>query len=238
MWRRNANRPLKRRWSSKMNVLLLPCRWYFNVDQSRKANAFTLSASETTPRVAPQVEQLILPRHSPPWERLRRTRKLARGLRVRPHCEMTIAQLFQAAVLAANPRRGSMLRFLGQCFFTALTELFARPDEAVRLLFVSVRDMEGLAAERQPGLGSDTEFGRDPAVFDQDGNAHTQAHADDEAQLDASVSHGNYEASHNVIMASYDGGSMSSASGGVFLTVKLCSTRDHAVPPAGPAPRN
>ncbi|MBQ0717213.1 MAG: FCD domain-containing protein [Sulfitobacter litoralis] len=152
--------------------------------------------------VVRQVEQLILRGILRPGERLPAERELAERLAVsRPSLRDAIAQLQASGLLTAKPGAGVYVAdVLGSAFSPALTELFARHDEAVFDYLSFRRDMEGLAAERAARLASDTDLGVIQAVFDKMEAAHHKRNADDEAQLDAQFHMAIIEASHNVIM--------------------------------------
>ena len=137
-----------------------------------------VASEKLSAAVVRQVEQLILRGILRPGERLPAERELAERLAVsRPSLRDAIAQLQASGLLTAKPGAGVYVAdVLGSAFSPALTELFARHDEAVFDYLSFRRDMEGLAAERAARLASDTDLGVIQAVFDK------------------------IEASHNVIM--------------------------------------
>ena len=161
-----------------------------------------VASEKLSAAVVRQVEQLILRGILRPGERLPAERELAERLAVsRPSLRDAIAQLQASGLLTAKPGAGVYVAdVLGSAFSPALTELFARHDEAVFDYLSFRRDMEGLAAERAARLASDTDLGVIQAVFDKMEAAHHKRNADDEAQLDAQFHMAIIEASHNVIM--------------------------------------
>ena len=162
-----------------------------------------VASEKLSAAVVRQVEQLILRGILRPGERLPAERELAERLAVsRPSLRDAIAQLQASGLLTAKPGAGVYVAdVLGSAFSPALTELFARHDEAVVDYLSFRRDMEGLAAERAARLASDTDLGVIQVVFDKMEAAHHKRNADDdEAQLDAQFHMAIIEASHNVIM--------------------------------------
>lgn len=149
-----------------------------------------------------QIEQLILRGILRPGERLPPERDLAERLKVsRPSLRDAIAALQDAGLLTAKPGAGIYVAdVLGSAFSPALTELFARHDEAVFDYLSFRRDMEALAAERAAKLASDTDLAVVRTVFEKMETAHTKRNAEEEAQLDAQFHMAIVEASHNVIM--------------------------------------
>ncbi|MDJ0821966.1 MAG: FCD domain-containing protein, partial [Paracoccaceae bacterium] len=103
--------------------------------------------------------------------------------------------------LTARPGAGVYVAdVLGSAFAPALTDLFARHDEAVLDYLSFRRDMEGLAAERAARLASDTDLAVVQTVFEKMEAAHPKRNSEEEAQLDAQFHMAIIEASHNVIM--------------------------------------
>lgn len=149
-----------------------------------------------------QIEQLILRGILRPGERLPAERELAERLNVsRPSLREAIAQLQSDGLLTAKPGAGVFVAdVLGSAFAPALTQLFARHDEAVFDYLSFRRDMEGLAAERAARLGSDTDLKVVATVFEKMEAATAKRNAEDEARLDAQFHMAIIEASHNVIM--------------------------------------
>jgi GntR family transcriptional repressor for pyruvate dehydrogenase complex len=89
---------------------------------------------------------------------------------------------------------------LGSAFAPALTQLFARHDEAVFDYLSFRRDMEGLAAERAASLASDTDLKVIATIFDKMEVAQTKRNPEEEARRDAQFHMAIIEASHNVVM--------------------------------------
>lgn len=149
-----------------------------------------------------QIEELVLRGILRPGERLPPERDLAERLGVsRPSLRDAIAHLQDIGLLTARPGAGVFVAdVLGSAFAPALTQLFARHDEAVFDYLSFRRDMEGLAAVRAAQLGSDTDLAVVQAVFDKMESAHTKRNTEEEAQLDAQFHMAIIEASHNVIM--------------------------------------
>ncbi len=149
-----------------------------------------------------QIEQLILRGILRPGERLPPERELAERMDVsRPSLRDAIGTLQDTGLLTTRPGAGVYVAdVLGSAFAPALTELFARHDEAVFDYLSFRRDMEGLAAERAARLGSDTDLSVVQAVFEKMEAAHPKRNSDEEAQLDAQFHLSIIEASHNVVM--------------------------------------
>lgn len=152
--------------------------------------------------VVRQVEELILRGILRPGERLPSERELAERLGVsRPSLRDAIGTLQDSGLLSAKPGAGVYVAdVLGSAFAPALTQLFARHDEAVFDYLSFRRDMEGLAAERAARLGSDTDLKVVQAVFDKMAAPNAKRAAKEEAQLDAQFHMAIIEASHNVVM--------------------------------------
>lgn len=152
--------------------------------------------------VVRQIEQLILRGILRPGERLPSERELAERMGVsRPSLRDAIGALQDAGLLTARPGAGVYVAdVLGSAFAPALTQLFARHDEAVFDYLSFRRDMEGLAAERAARLASDTDLAVVQAVFDKMEGAHPKRNSDAEAKLDAQFHMAIIEASHNVVM--------------------------------------
>lgn len=152
--------------------------------------------------VVRQVEQLILRGILRPGERLPPERDLAERMGVsRPSLRDAIGTLQDSGLLSARPGAGVYVAdVLGSAFAPALTELFARHDEAVFDYLSFRRDMEGLAAERAARLASDTDLAVVQTVFAKMEAAHPKRNSDEEARLDAQFHMAIIEASHNVIM--------------------------------------
>lgn len=152
--------------------------------------------------VVRQVEELILRGVLRPGERLPPERELADRLGVsRPSLRDAIGTLQDSGLLSARPGAGVFVAdVLGSAFAPALTQLFARHDEAVFDYLSFRRDMEGLAAERSARFASDTDLKVVQAVFDKMEAAHSKRNSEDEARLDAQFHMAIIEASHNVVM--------------------------------------
>lgn len=152
--------------------------------------------------VVRQIEQLILRGILRPGERLPPERDLAERMGVsRPSLRDAIGVLQDAGLLTARPGAGVYVAdVLGSAFSPALTQLFARHDEAVFDYLSFRRDMEGLAAERAARLASDTDLAVVQAVFNKMERAHPKRNCDAEARLDAQFHMAITEASHNVVM--------------------------------------
>ncbi len=152
--------------------------------------------------VVRQIEMLILRGILRPGERLPSERELADRLGVsRPSLRDAIGSLQETGLLAARPGAGVYVAdVLGSAFSPALTQLFARHDEAVFDYLSFRRDMEGLAAERAARLASNTDLQVVQAIFDKMEAAHPARNADAESALDAQFHMAIVEASHNVIM--------------------------------------
>ncbi|KEJ95081.1 transcriptional regulator, GntR family [Pseudosulfitobacter pseudonitzschiae] len=152
--------------------------------------------------VVRQIEKLILRGILRPGERLPSERELADRMGVsRPSLREAIGSLQDTGLLTARPGAGVFVAdVLGSAFAPALTQLFARHDEAVFDYLSFRRDMEGLAAERAARLGSDTDLQVVQTIFDKMVAAHPARNADAESALDAQFHMAIVEASHNVIM--------------------------------------
>lgn len=152
--------------------------------------------------VVRQIEKLILRGILRPGERLPSERELADRMGVsRPSLREAIGSLQDTGLLTARPGAGVYVAdVLGSAFAPALTQLFARHDEAVFDYLSFRRDMEGLAAERAARLGSDTDLQVVQTIFDKMVAAHPARNADAESALDAQFHMAIVEASHNVIM--------------------------------------
>ena len=149
-----------------------------------------------------QIEQLILRGILRPGERLPPERELAERMNVsRPSLRDAISTLQESGLLNARPGAGIFVAdVLGSAFAPALTELFARHDEAVFDYISFRRDLEGLAAERAARLASDTDLAVVNTVFEKMVAAHPKRNSDEEARLDAQFHMAITEASHNVVM--------------------------------------
>ena len=149
-----------------------------------------------------QIEQLILRGILRPGERLPPERELAERMNVsRPSLRDAISTLQDSGLLTARPGAGIFVAdVLGSAFAPALTELFARHDEAVFDYLSFRRDLEGLAAERAARLASDTDLAVVNTVFEKMLAAHPKRNSDEEARLDAQFHMAITEASHNVVM--------------------------------------
>lgn len=152
--------------------------------------------------VVRQIEQLILRGILRPAERLPAERELAERMGVsRPSLRDAIKALQESGLLTARPGAGIYVAdVLGSGFAPALTQLFARHDEAIFDYLSFRRDMEGLAAERAARLGSDTDLAVVQTVFDKMAAAHSKPNSDEDAKLDAQFHMAIIEASHNVVM--------------------------------------
>ncbi|UOA28419.1 FCD domain-containing protein [Pseudosulfitobacter sp. DSM 107133] len=152
--------------------------------------------------VVRQIEMLILRGILRPGERLPSERELADRLGVsRPSLRDAISSLQDSGLLTARPGAGVFVAdVLGSAFAPALTQLFARHDEAVFDYLSFRRDMEGLAAERAARLGSNTDLQVVQTIFDKMVAAHPARNSDAESALDAQFHMAIVEASHNVIM--------------------------------------
>ena len=149
-----------------------------------------------------QIEQLILRGILRPGERLPPERELAERMNVsRPSLRDAISTLQNSGLLTARPGAGIFVAdVLGSDFAPALTELFARHDEAVFDYLSFRRDLEGLAAERAARLASDTDLAVVNTVFEKMLAAHPKRNSDEEARLAAQFHMAITEASHNVVM--------------------------------------
>lgn len=152
--------------------------------------------------VTRQIELLILRGILRPGERLPSERELSDRLGVsRPSLRDAIAELQGNGLLSSKAGAGIFVAdVLGSAFSPALTQLFARHDEAVLDYLSFRRDMEGLAAERAARLASDTDLQVINEVFQKMEAAHSKRNPEDEAQLDADFHLAIIEASHNVVM--------------------------------------
>ena len=149
-----------------------------------------------------QIEQLILRGILRPGERLPSERELSERLGVsRPSLRDALATLQADGLLETRPSAGVYVAdVLGSAFSPALTQLFARHDDAVFDYLAFRRDMEGLAADRAARLATDTDLKVVQTIFDKMEAAHSTRLSEDEAQLDAQFHMAIIEASHNVIM--------------------------------------
>jgi len=152
--------------------------------------------------VVRQIEMLILRGILRPGERLPSERELADRLGVsRPSLRDAIGSLQESGLLTARPGAGIYVAdVLGSAFAPALTQLFARHDEAVFDYLSFRRDMEGLAAERAARLASNTDLKVVQTIFDKMVAAHPARNSDAESALDAQFHMAIVEASHNIIM--------------------------------------
>lgn len=152
--------------------------------------------------VVRQVEELILRGILRPGERLPSERELAERLGVsRPSLRAAVGTLQDSGLLTARPGAGVFVAdVLGSAFAPALTQLFARHEEAVFDYLSFRRDMEGLAAGRAARMGSDTDLKVVQAVFTKMAATDVKRTAEEEAQLDAQFHMAIIEASHNVVM--------------------------------------
>ena len=162
----------------------------------------TVHSEKLSNAVVRQVEELILRGILRPGERLPSERELSERLGVsRPSLRDAIGTLQDSGLLIARAGAGVFVAdVLGSAFAPALTQLFARHDEAVFDYISFRRDMEGMAAERAARLGSDTDLKVVQAVFDKMEASDAKRTAEDEAQLDADFHLSIIEASHNIIM--------------------------------------
>jgi GntR family transcriptional repressor for pyruvate dehydrogenase complex len=158
----------------------------------------TVQSEKLSGAVVRQVEELILRGILRPGERLPSERELAERLGVsRPSLRDAIGTLQDSGLLIARAGAGVFVAdVLGSAFAPALTQLFARHDEAVFDYLSFRRDMEGMAAERAARLGSDTDLKVVQAVFSKMETADPKRTAEDEAQLDAQFHMAIIEASH------------------------------------------
>lgn len=164
---------------------------------------FTRIESEKLARaVVRQVELLILRGILRPGERLPSERDLSERLGVsRPSLREAVAELQERGLLTTRAGAGIFVAdVLGSAFSPALIRLFAEHDEAVNDYVSFRRDLEGLAAERAAGLGSDTDLRVIGAIFAKMEAAHCKRNPTDEARLDAEFHLSIIEASHNVVM--------------------------------------
>lgn len=152
--------------------------------------------------VVRQIELLILRGILRPGERLPSERDLADRLGVsRPSLRDAVADLQDRGLLTTRAGAGIFVaEVLGSAFSEALVQLFASHEEAVFDYLAFRRDMEGLAAERAAGSGSDTDLKVVDAIFRKMEIAHAKRDPTDEARLDAEFHMAIIEASHNVIM--------------------------------------
>lgn len=151
--------------------------------------------------VVRQIEELILRGILRPGERLPSERELSERLGVsRPSLRDAVAELQDKGLL--TPRAGSgvfVAEVLGSAFSPALTELFARHDEAVFDYLSFRRDIEALAADRAARLGSENDLAVIQTVFDRMASPKRRS-AQDDAELDAQFHSAIMDASHNVVM--------------------------------------
>ena len=152
--------------------------------------------------VVQQIEQLILRGILRPGERLPPERELAERLSVsRPSLREALAMLQEDGLLETRRSAGVYVAdVLGSAFSPAVTQLFARHDEAVFDYLAFRRDMEGLAADRAARLASDTDLKVIQTIFDKMEAANPKRHTEEESRLDAQFHMSIIEASHNVIM--------------------------------------
>ena len=162
----------------------------------------TVQSEKISGAVVRQIEELILRGILRPGERLPPERDLAERLGVsRPSLRDAIGSLQDSGLLTPKPGAGVYVAdVLGSAFAPALTQLFARHDEAVFDYLSFRRDMEGLAAERAARLGSDTDLKVVQAVFSKMAATDAKRGAEEDAQLDAQFHTAIIEASHNVVM--------------------------------------
>ncbi|MEO0937872.1 MAG: FCD domain-containing protein [Pseudomonadota bacterium] len=162
----------------------------------------TVAPEKLSSAVVRQIEQLILRGILRPGERLPPERELADRLGVsRPSLREAFGTLQDRGLLSAKPGAGVYVaEVLGSAFAPALTDLFARHDEAVFDYLSFRRDMEGLAASRAARLGSDTDLAVIRAVFDKMAGSVNERGSDQEAELDVQFHLAIVEASHNVVM--------------------------------------
>lgn len=152
--------------------------------------------------VVRQIELLILRGILRPGERLPSERDLAERLEVsRPSLREAVAELQARGLLSTRAGAGIYVsQSLASAFPPALSRLFSSHDEALFDYIDFRRDMEGLAAERAAGFGSDTDLMVVDAVFRKMEAAHGKRNPEEEAGLDAEFHMAIVEASHNVIM--------------------------------------
>ncbi len=152
--------------------------------------------------VVRQIELLILRGILRPGERLPAERELSERLGVsRPSLREALADLQAAGLLTSRAGAGVYVAdMLGSPFSGPLVRLFATHDEAVFDYIAFRRDMEGLAAARAAGFGSDADLEVIAAVFGKMEAAHSKRSPEDEAALDADFHLAIIEASHNVVM--------------------------------------
>ena len=157
-----------------------------------------IAASKLSKSVVEQIELLILRGVLRPGERLPSERDLADRLGVsRPSLRDALAELEASGLLARRAGAGIFIsEDLDSSFPPALTNLFARHDEAVYDYITFRRDMEGLAAERAAQFGSDTDLAVINEIFLKMENAPQGQGAD----LDSDFHMAIIEASHNVLM--------------------------------------
>ena len=163
----------------------------------RKVESERLSAA-----VVRQIELLILRGILRPGDRLPGERELAERLGVsRPSLRDALADLQARGLLTARAGAGVYVaEVLGSVFSDALVQLFATHEEAVVDYVAFRRDLEGIAAERAAGEGSDTDLAVVDTVFRKMEAAHTKRDPSDEARLDAEFHLAIIEAAHNVVM--------------------------------------
>lgn len=152
--------------------------------------------------VARQIESLILHGILRPGERLPSERELSERLGIsRPSLRDAVSALQEAGLLTTRAGSGIFVaEVLGSAFSPALTDLFARHEDAVFDYLDFRRDLEGLAAERAARLGSDTDLSVIGTIFSKMEAAHLKRDPSDEARLDAEFHMAIIEASHNVVM--------------------------------------
>lgn len=151
--------------------------------------------------VVHQIEQLILRGILRPGERLPSERELSDMLGVsRPSLRDAVAELQSKGLLCTRAGAGVFVaEVLGSAFSPALTDLFARHDEAVFDYLSFRRDIEALAAERAARLGTESDLAVIQATFDRMANPKRR-NAEDDAELDAQFHSAIIDASHNVVM--------------------------------------
>ena len=152
--------------------------------------------------VVRQIETLILRGILRPGERLPSERELSERLGVsRPSLREAVAELETRGLLEARAGAGIYVSdVLGSAFSEALTGLFRNHDEAVFDYLSFRRDMEGLAAERAAGSGTETDLKVIAEIYAKMEAAHGKRNPSEEARLDADFHLAIIEASHNVIM--------------------------------------
>ena len=119
-----------------------------------------IQSEKLSSSVVRQIEQLILRGILRPGERLPPERQLSDRLGVsRPSLRDAVAELQDKGLLCTRAGAGVFVaEVLGSAFSPALTELFARHDEAVFDYLSFRRDIEALAAERAARLGTESDL--------------------------------------------------------------------------------